>query len=138
MILDTNVISELTRPAPEPRVAEWLDRWERADVFVTAISKAEIIFGLECMAAGRRRLELEEIYERLFNTRFAGRVLAFDEDCAPLFARLAATAWKRGMNTGTPDLQIAAIAALNQFAIATRNIGDFRHEGIELINPWTN
>ena len=138
MILDTNVISELTRPNPEPGVLAWLDRQFADQVFVTAISKAEIIFGLECMAAGKRRFELEEIYRRLFQTRFLGRVLAFDEDCAHPFARFAASAQKRGLKMGTTDLQIAAIAAFHYFSVATRNTEDFDHEGLDVINPWTD
>lgn len=138
VILDTNVVSELTRHNPEPLVIAWLDRQTEDEVFVTSVSKAEIIFGLECMAAGKRRFELEEIYRRLFQTRFLGRVLAFDEDCAQDFARFAASAWKRGLKMGTPDLQIAAIAAFHHFAVATRNIDDFDHEGLEVINPWTD
>lgn len=138
VILDTNVISELTRLNPEPRVLVWLDRLTADDVFITSISKAEIIFGLESMPAGKRRFELEEIYRRLFQTKFLGRVLPFDEDCAHGFARLAASAWKRGLKIGTADLQIAAIAYLHRFAVATRNTGDFDHEGIDVINPWTD
>ena len=107
------------------------------EVFVTSISKAEIIFGLECMAAGKRRFELEEVYRRLFQTRFLGRVLAFDVDCAHGFARFAASAQKRGLKMGTSDLQIAAIAAFHYFAVATHHIEDFNHEGLDVINPWT-
>ena len=137
VILDTNVISELTRLNPEPRVLSWLDRLYRDQVFVTAISKAEIIYGLECMSAGKRRFELEEIYKKLFQTRFLGRVLPFDEDCAHFFGRHAASAQKRGLRIGTRDLQIAAIAAFNGFAIATGNAADFDHDGLDVINPWT-
>ena len=138
VILDTNVISELTRLNPEPRVLVWLDRQFQDQVFVTAISKAEIIFGLECMAAGKRRFELEEIYRRLFQTRFLGRVLPFAEDCAHYFARFAASAVKPGIGASTPDLQIAAIAAFHCFSVATRNTMDFDHEGLDVINPWTD
>lgn len=138
MILDTNVISELTRLNPEPRVLAWIDRQFADQVFVTAVSKAEIVFGLESMAAGKRRFELEDIYRRLFQTRFLGRVLAFDADCAHQFARFAASAQKRGLRMGTADLQIAAIAAYHNFAVATRNIEDFDHEGLDVLNPWTD
>ncbi len=138
MILDTNVISELTRLVPEPRVVAWLDRIPEDQAFVTAISKAEIIFGLECMGAGKRRFELENLYRRLFQTFFLGRILAFDDDCTHAFARLAASARKRGLGMSTSDLQIAAIAASNGLAVATRDIAGFDHEGLEIVNPWTD
>ncbi|MGQ0484982.1 MAG: type II toxin-antitoxin system VapC family toxin [Hyphomicrobiales bacterium] len=138
VILDTNIVSELTRPNPERKVVAWLDRQFEGQVYLTAITKAEIVFGLECMPAGRRRFELEEIYKRLFLTRFLGRVLPFDDECTHAFARLAASAIRRGMSFGSADLQIAAIALSNGFAVATRNTSDFDHEGLELINPWTD
>lgn len=138
VILDTNVVSEITRLNPEPRVLAWLDRQFADQVFMTAISKAEIIFGLESMTVGKRRFELEETYRRLFKTRFLGRVLPFEEDCAPYFARFAASAIKRGASFATADLQIAAIAAFNRFAVATRNVDDFGHVDLQVINPWTD
>ena len=138
MILDINVISELTRLDPEPRVIVWLDRCSEDDVFITAISKAEIIFGLRCMPAGKRHFELESIYRRLFETRFLSRVLPFEDGCTHPFARFAASAQKRGLGMSTPDLQIAAIASYHYFAVATRNASDFDHEGLEVINPWTD
>ena len=138
VILDTNIVSELTRPNPEPRVLAWLDRQFEDRVFMTAITKAEILFGLERMPAGRKRFDLEEIYKRLFLTRFLGRVLPFDDDCTHAFARLAASAIRRGLKFGTADLQIAAIAMSSRFAVATRNTSDFDHEGLDVINPWTD
>ena len=138
VILDTNVVSELTRLAPEPRVIAWLDRQSGDGVFTSAITKAEIVFGLEFMPAGKRRFQLEEVYRRLFQTRFLGRVLAFDPDCAHAFGRFAASAITRGLSFSTADLQIAAIASYNYMSVATRDVGDFDHEGLDVINPWTD
>ena len=137
VILDTNVLSELTRINPLPKVVAWVDRLEESEVYVTAISKAEVKFGLEIMPAGKRQLELEKMYQRLFTTLLFRRVLPFDDQCTGPFARFAARAEKRGRGNSTADLQIAAIASRYNAAVATRNVEDFDHEGLRVIDPWT-
>jgi toxin FitB len=136
VILDTNVLSELTRLAPEPKVVAWMDGLDAADVFVTAISKAEVKYGLEIMPEGKRRVELERQYERLFTTLLFRKVLPFEDQCSAHFARFAASAYKRGKGLSLADLQIAAIADSFGAAVATRNENDFDHEGLVVINPW--
>lgn len=136
VILDTNVLSELTRINPSSRVVAWVDRLEASEIYVTAISKAEVKFGLEIMLEGKRQLELEKKYERLFTTLLFRRVLPFDDPCTGPFARFAAHAEKRGRGHSTADLQIAAIASRHNAVVATRNVNDFDHEGLQVIDPW--
>ena len=136
IVLDTNVLSELTRNEPAKQVVTWLDRQDTDEVYVTAITKAEIKFGLEMMPEGKRRLELNSIYDRLFTTMLLGKVLPFDDASTDDFARLAASCRKRGLAPSSADLQIAAIASYHSAAVATRNILDFDHEGLQVINPW--
>jgi toxin FitB len=138
VVLDTNVLAELTRLAPSPEVVAWVDQFDAADIFVAAISKAEVKFGLETMPEGKRQRELAEKYERLFTTLLFRRVLPFDDQCTGTFARFAASAEKRGRGMSTADLQIAATAYCFNASVATRNVKDFDHEGLRVINPWTD
>lgn len=138
VILDTNVISELTRREPDQSVITWVNSQPKEDVYCTAISKAEILFGLESMPAGKRHLELNQHYKTLFKSLLIGRVLPFDDNCSYHFARFAAGSVKRGQSSSTADLQIASIAAFYRFDIATRNTTHFDHPGLRVINPWTD
>ena len=136
VILDTNVISELTRAEADPKVLAWVDKFDHEELYTTAVTKAEILFGLASMPAGKRKFELEENYRNLFKMWFVGRILAFDDDCAIHFAWLAASAMKRGRTYSTADLQISAIAILHGLDVATRVTRGFDHEGLTVINPW--
>ena len=136
VILDTNVISELTRFEPSARVVAWVDKFDHEDLYTTAVAKAEILFGLELMPAGKRKLDLEEAYRRMFKIWFLGRVLPFDDDCALHFSLIAANAEKRGRSYSTADLQISSIAFLHRLDVATRDTQGFDHEGLTIINPW--
>ena len=136
VIFDTNVLSELTRLNPSPKVLAWVDQLDESEVHVAAISKAEVKFGLEMMPEGKRRFDLERTYERLFTTLLFRRVLPFDDQCTAYFARLAASAEKRGRGMSTADLQIAATAVCYSATVATRNVKDFDHEGLLVIDPW--
>jgi toxin FitB len=136
VILDTNVISELTRLEANPNVVAWVDKFDHEELYTTAVTKAEILFGLAAMPAGKRKFELEENYRNLFKMWFLGRILPFDDDCAIHFAWLAAAAMNRGRTYSTADLQISAIATLHGLDVATRDTRGFDHEGLRLINPW--
>jgi toxin FitB len=138
VVLDTNVLSELTRLEPEPKVVVWLNRQDAREVFITAISKAEVKYGLAVMPEGKRQRELEKKYERLFTTLLYRKVLPFDDECTDGLARLAASAHKRGLGISLADLQIAAIADFHGAAVATRNVHEYDHEGMVVINPWTD
>ena len=135
IVLDTNVLSELLKPEPEPRVLDWSDRHDPERLFTTAISEAEMRYGVARMPGGRRRAALETVVDRILNHVFAGRVLPFDSDAARRYAEIA-TARAAGGRIVTPfDIQIAAIAQARAAPVATRDTRDFAGYGVEVINP---
>ncbi len=136
VILDTNVISELVKPKPDARVVAWADTQQANDLHTTCITKAELFYGVEKLPSGQKRSALAARYGSLFGTFFMGRTLPFDEMSAEYYARLAASALRRGANIATEDIQIAAIAWQYRCPVATRNTSHFDHEAIEVINPW--
>ena len=135
IVLDTNVISEMTKSAPSPIVAAWLDEQSTDGVFITAITLAEIGFGIAILPDGRRRQALQAALARTVEL-FEGRILSFDEGAARSYADLAAAARAAGQGFPTPDGYIAAIAAVQGYAVATRDTGPFQAGGIVVINPW--
>jgi predicted nucleic acid-binding protein len=137
IILDTNVLSELFRPRPEQRVVESIDRWSHAEVFLTAVTVAEVRVGIARMPTGRRRVELFEATERVLGQRFDGRILPFERDSAAYYADLVADRFRAGRPVSTADGQIAAICRQHDATLATRNLRDFDLMGLELIDPWS-
>jgi predicted nucleic acid-binding protein len=135
ILLDTNVISEPTRPSPSEAVLRWLDVQPRAETFVTVISEAEMLGGAMALNAGRRRDILAQQIDLIFAQEFAGRVLSFDSAAARVFSAVARRV--RGKFIFEPDAQIAAIALAHGAAIATRNTRHFIGRGVRLVNPWT-
>lgn len=136
IILDTNVLSELMRPVPAPTVVHWLATHPASRLFTTTITQAEILYGLEIMPKGKRRAELESAVEAMFEQDFADRILPFDADAARMFPRIAGSRRASGRPIAQFDAQIAAIARSRDAALATRNLEDFDHCGITLLNPW--
>ena len=136
ILLDTNVISELFRKAPEPTVEAWLAAQNGAEVYLSAVSEAELRLGVALLPPGRRREALSEIVERVLQEDFRGRVLPFDSPAAAAYAVIAADRRKRGRPISQFDCQLAAIARANAAAVATRNVGDFEGCGVDLIDPW--
>jgi hypothetical protein len=136
IVLDTNVLSELLTPVPSLPVETWLAEQHALSVFTTAITEAEILYGLRLMPEGRRRRDLEAAILPMFQEDFAGRILPFDSDAADAYASIVT----RRRNAGRPisqfDAQIAAITASKGATLATRNVSDFLETGIEIINPW--
>ena len=135
-VLDTNVLSELMRPAPEPVVANWVGQQTRSALFTTAITEAEIFYGIELMPDGHRRKAVLAAAERMFAEEFEGRVLTFDRRSARFYALAAAQRRRRGLSVSSADTQIAAIAGVLGAAVVTRNVADFRHCSVTIINPW--
>jgi len=136
IILDTNVLSESVRPHPNTDVLRWLASKPASSIFTTAITQAEILFGLETMPQGKRRSELVTATLAILEIEFAGRILPFDSDAAHAFAQISASRRSKGRPMSEFDAQIAAIARSLGATLATRNTADFAHCGIELINPW--
>jgi len=136
IVLDTNVISELTRNTPEPGVISWLDSLQAAEVATTAITAAELLYGVARLPGGRRKTELAEAVHELLSDDFRGRVLAFDDRAARPYADIVTGRDQLGRPIGIADAQIAAICRVLDAPLATRNTADFEETGIELINPW--
>lgn len=135
-ILDTNVLSEVVKPRPEPVVMEWLSLQAFHDVYLTSITMAEVLHGLERMPAGKRRAALKVAVEGLFQHEFAGRILPFDEMAALNYGQLVTEREKAGRPMQPFDAQIAAIARQHGATVATRNTPHFEQSGVALVNPW--
>jgi toxin FitB len=136
IILDTNVLSEAMRPTPAREVLRWIADQPTSGLFTTSITQAEIMYGIELLPKGKRRVTLQSAVQALFEEDFAGRILPFDSDAARLFPAIAASRRTSGRPIAQWDAQIAAIALSRGATLATRNTGDFEHCGITLINPW--
>ena len=136
LVLDTNMLSEIMRPEPERKVADWIVRQQSDELFTAAVCQAEILSGLAVMPSGRRRTELEEAARAMFTDDFDGRVLPFDTEAASAYAEVFATRRKAGRPSGTIDLMLAAIARVRGASVVTRNVADFEGVGVAIINPW--
>ncbi len=136
ILLDTNVISELTRREPDPGVLAWIDGLAADEVWTTAITAAELLSGLARLPAGRRRNELTGAVEGLLREDLAGRIEPFDAETAGHYALLVAERIGAGQPISVPDAQIAAICRKRRATLATRNTRDFEGTGIDLVNPW--
>lgn len=137
-ILDTNVVSEPMRPSPSAIVLAWLSkRPDGGHFYVTTITVAEILFGIELLPKGKRQDKMLAQAEATFAEDFAGRILPFDELAARAFPETAAARRARGRPISEFDAQIAAIARSRGATLATRNIADFEGCGVRLVNPWT-
>ena len=136
IVLDTNVLSELIKPAPMTAVTEWVASQPATSIYTTSITQAEILHGIMLMPSGKRRSSIEAAVEAIFSQDFGGRVLAFGSDAAHHYARIAATRRRAGHPISHFDAQIAAIARATGSAVATRNISDFQGCGVKLIDPW--
>ena len=136
ILLDTNVISEPLRRAPDPRVVAWIDAQPLETLHLSAISVAELRAGVALAPDGKRRAALHERLETLVLPMFAGRMPPFDVACAGAYADVQARSRLAGSPIATADACIAAIALANGFFVATRDVGPFRAAGLRVINPW--
>ena len=136
ILLDTNVLSELMRAKPAPEVVAWIDSQPTSQLYISAITVAEILYGIARMADGKRKQSLLALVTLMFDEDFAGRILSFDADAAIHYAGLAAESEAKGKVVDMADGQIAAIAALHDARVATRNVRHFDCLGVPVINPW--
>lgn len=137
ILLDTNVLSEVTKPHPEDHVLEWLGRLDEDRSFLSVISLAEIRRGVALMDNGRKRDALTEWLACDLPQRFEHRVIPVEERVALAWGDLMGHAKRRGRGMSSMDGLIAATAIAHDLTLATRNIKDFEGFGIELINPWS-
>ena len=137
IILDTNVVSEPLKPAPDAAVVHWLNAQAPHTLYLTSVSLAELLSGIATLPSGRRRDALQLALNAQMLPLFEGRILPFDTVAAQTFAGVNASAMAAGNPISFADCAIAAIARVHGFVLATRNTRDFRDTGIEVINPWT-
>lgn len=135
-LLDTNVLSELLKLRPDQGVVEWLSSMPADDLFVSAVTEAEMMFGARLLAAGKRRAALEEALNGMFDHDFAGRVLPFDRPAVTAYVEIVGHRRKIGRPISQFDAQIAATALCRGLSLATRNTTDFEACGLHVINPW--
>lgn len=138
ILLDTNIVSELMRPAPEPRVLEWLDAQPAEDVWISAVTVGEIRLGIALLPGGKRRQRLTGLAETMVEEDFSERCLPYDVLAAADYAAIVAIRTRRGRPISVEDAQIAAIARSGGLTLATRNTKDFSDiDDLPLVNPWT-
>ena len=137
ILLDTNVISEPLRGA-DGRVVAWIDAQRIETLYLSAITVADLRFGVAAMPAGKRRDALHDQIEKRVLPLFTGRVLPFDLAASQAYAELMARARNDGLAIGVADGFIAAIARVHAFSVATRDTGPFEAAGLAVINPWVD
>jgi predicted nucleic acid-binding protein len=133
---DTNILSELMRPAPAAAVEQWLADQPEASVFISSITEADLRYRAKTMPTGQRQASLVAEIEGMIREDFGGRILPFDSPAAIAFAEIAAQRRQAGRPISQADAQIAAIARSRGAVLATRNVPDFEGCGVEVINPW--
>jgi predicted nucleic acid-binding protein len=136
IVLDTNVLLELWKPAPDPNVVSWIDAQLIESLYLSVITVAELRFGIASLPEGKRRMVFQERLERDVLPAFRGRILAFDLDTSNIYSTLMANARSAGRAISKEDGYIAATAASRGFAIATRDTSPFTAAGLIVINPW--
>ena len=136
IILDTNVVSEPMKANGAASVVDWLDRQAAETLYLTAVNLAELLVGVETMPIGKRREGVGAALAALIAKLFGVRILPFDEDAARTYPTLVARARANGVALSVADAQIAAIAASNEFTVATRDTAPFVAAGVPIIDPW--
>lgn len=136
ILLDTNLVSEPLRPAPEPRVVKWIDAQALETLYLSAMSVAELRAGVALLPTGKRRNTMHENLEERVLPAFAERILAFDESCTSHYAELVTKARNAGQGIDTADACIAAVALAHKLIVATRDTRPFEVVGLTVINPW--
>lgn len=137
IVWDTNVLSEIMKPVPDPYVLSWADSIPTSQTAITAITVAEILYGIGRLPDGARRRHLLKVAESLFDEEFGNRILVFDVHAAVEYAALVVEREAAGLPITMADAQIAAICRARECALATRNVSDFEVTGIQVVNPWT-
>jgi len=137
-LLDTNVVSELRKPKPDSKVINFVAAQPGETLFVSDVTLAEITYGIEQLSNAARRTDLRLWLERNLRPLFAGRTLAITEDVIVRWKGMVVDGQKRGHTFGQPDLFIAAIAALQDLVVVSRDISEFVEAGVTVFDPWTS
>ncbi|MEQ1581464.1 MAG: type II toxin-antitoxin system VapC family toxin [Steroidobacteraceae bacterium] len=136
-LLDTNVVSEWTKPLPNPGVIEWLAKVDEDAVFLSVVTFAELRHGIERLPAGARRRRLDDWLRSELPLRFEGRIVLVDGAVADEWGRLVARHDARGRPIQAMDALIAATAQMHGLTLVTRNASDFQTSVKTVLNPWT-
>jgi hypothetical protein len=136
ILVDTNVVSEVMNPQTHHAVKTWLDRMEAKNLFLASTSLSELRLGIAILPPGRRSSYLTAALDNILASLFQSRILAFDMKAADLYAEIVSGTRRRGWAVSIPDGQIAAIAAVHGYAVATRDTKPFVAAGLPVINPW--
>jgi predicted nucleic acid-binding protein len=136
IILDTNVVSEPLKLRPSPEVLDWFDRQAEATLYLTAPGLSEVLAGVALLPAGRKRSVLQEGFDELIGERIGTPILPFDAESAIAYASTVAAVRAAGQSVSVLDGQIAAIALVHGFAVATRDAAPFQNAGVPVIDPW--
>ena len=135
-LVDTNVLSELSKPLPANEVMEWFLKHE-SHLYVSSVSIGELRKGLEMLPVGKRRQGLQSWFKAVC-VRLDGRILSFNTGTAHVWGQLVASLEKKGLFIPTLDSQLAATAQRHGLTMVTRNIADFKNAGVKLLNPFQN
>jgi predicted nucleic acid-binding protein len=135
IVLDTNIISEMMKPAPHPAVHAWLNDQAEETLYLSSITLAELLFGIGILPAGKRKDLLIQALDAIA-ALFRDRMLPFDSDAARHYAALAVKARAAGRGFPTPDGYIAAIAVARGYIVASRDTAPYAAAGVAVINPW--
>ncbi|WP_018323444.1 type II toxin-antitoxin system VapC family toxin [Bradyrhizobium sp. WSM2793] len=137
-LLDTNLVSELRRPKPNPDVANFVADQSGDDLYVTEVTFAEIVYGIEQLTDPARRADLQSWLDNTLRPLFVGRVLGITEEVIVRWRTMVAEGRKRPHTFGQPDLFIAAIAALQDLIVVTRDVDEFVEARVPVFDPWTH
>jgi toxin FitB len=135
IVLDTNVLSALMRRTPDATVIAWLDKQPRTSVWTTSVTILEIRFGLQIIAAGKRRSQLLDTFEMVLE-KMGHRIAPFDDDAAIQAADLMATRQRKGRPVELRDTMIAGIVVAHHATLATRDVVHFEDLSVPVVNPW--
>lgn len=136
-LLDTNVVSELIKPRPEPHVIAWVRSIDEAELYLSVLTFAEIRYGVEKLAQGARRDRLRRWMETELAGRFENRVLNVDRDIAEVWGVIMARAAAASVRLPVMDTLLAATAERHEMTMVTRNVRDFARAGVAILDPWS-
>lgn len=137
IIVDTSIISELTKPSPNQGVIDWLDTQEPTNLYLTSITATELTYGAYCKPRGRMASALQDAISNILEVQFKGRILPFDVTAAYFYGLNMTDCRRNGISVGLADAQIASIAIANSRAdIASRDVEPFEAFRLRVINPF--
>lgn len=137
ILLDTNIVSEMMKPTGDAKVRQWMDSYAEIDFYIATPIIAELRFGLALLPAGRKKDALTKACNVVEDEIFAGRILAFDQRAAHVFAHLRAKRQALGRPFSVMDAMVASIASAHAMTLATRNVADFADLDLAVVNPFT-